>query len=430
MLSTFLVIFGLMLLNGVFAGAEIAVLSVRKTRLAELVAAKAHGAASVQWLRHSPERFLATVQIGITVVGTTAAAFGGEELAGSVGRWLVLHAPWLGRYATTVGLAFVVIVISVLEIVFGELVPKSLALRAADRYSLLVGPALRAMASVARPLVWTLTTLSNAVLRIFGDRTTFTETRLSPEEIQELVEEAGRVGSLDAKTSEIASRALDFRELTAMDVMVPRGAIVAVSRGADAAGLLQAIGESRFARLPVFDRSQDNYVGYISLKDAVRPAIAGAFTLDSILRPASFVPDTMRATELLRQMQTERQPISIVVDEGGEVVGLVTIEDLLEELVGEILSEQDTVAAALVREGDGSVIVPGNQPVREVNRALGLDLPEPAGYTTIAGLCIHLADERIPEVGAVLRLPDGTTLEVIEASPRRVRTVRLRPPAA
>ncbi|RYZ68109.1 MAG: DUF21 domain-containing protein, partial [Proteobacteria bacterium] len=203
-----------MVLNGVFAGAEIAVLSVRKTRLTELIEQNVGGARAVRWLRHEPERFLATVQIGITVVGTTAAAFGGEALAGEFGHWLAGHVPWLGPHAVKLGLVSVVAMISFLEIVVGELVPKSLALRSAERYSLLLGPALRLMSSVVKPAVWLLTRVSNVILRLFGDETSFSEARLSPEEIRELVEEAARVGSMDEKSSEIASRAIDFRELT------------------------------------------------------------------------------------------------------------------------------------------------------------------------------------------------------------------------
>src|SRR5687768_12497352 len=160
-----------MMLNGVFASAEIAVLSVRRTRLAELVDEGSGGARAVQWLRKQPERFLATVQIGITVVGTTAAAYGGASLAEGVAGWLRAHAPWVGGSAHRVAFALVIALVSFLEIVVGELVPKSLALRHAERLSLALGPMLRGMASIVKPLVWLLTAASNAVLRLFGDRT-------------------------------------------------------------------------------------------------------------------------------------------------------------------------------------------------------------------------------------------------------------------
>lgn len=180
MLFEVLLVLALMLLNGVFSAAEIAVLSVRKTRIAELSETGSRGARAVQWLRSKPERFLATVQIGITVVATTAAAFGGDSLAEDFAGWLSVRVPVLGDRTHNIALVLVIALVSFLTIVIGELVPKSIALRSAEPVSLILGPLLRAMASVVRPLVWVLTKASNVILRLFGDETSFTETRLSP----------------------------------------------------------------------------------------------------------------------------------------------------------------------------------------------------------------------------------------------------------
>ena len=423
MIGGLFVVVVLMLLNGVFAAAEIAVLSVRKTRLAELAAEGRRGAAAVSWLRAEPERFLATVQIGLTLIGTTAAAFGGEAVAHEVGASL-RGVPVLGAYAGSLGLVVVIAGISFLEIVVGELVPKSLALRMAERYALLLGPALRAMATAARPLVWLLTAASNVVLRLFGDKTSFTEARLSPEEIQELVEEAARVGSLDPRASEIASRAIDFQQLRAVDVMVPRSAVVMVARSATAAELARLLREARFSRLPVFDGSDENVVGYVTLRDLVGPALSGdAFALEAHVRPIKFAP----AVSLLKELQGDRTPLAMLVDEGGTVLGLVTVEDLVEELVGEILSENDPAPIQVRRDDDGSYLVQAGMPVHAVNRAIEFDLPESERYSTLAGLCI-LAAGHIPSEGEVVALPGGATLEVVEASARRVKLVRVRRP--
>ncbi|MBL8685364.1 MAG: HlyC/CorC family transporter [Myxococcales bacterium] len=423
----------LMLLNGVFAGAEIAVLTVRKTRLAELIDEKRAGASAVRWLRKQPERFLATVQIGITVVGTAAAAIGGERLAHAIGQKLA-GVPFVGHWLSKAGLLIVVVGITVLEVVVGELVPKSLALRSAERYALAMGPVLRVMASVVKPAVWALTGLSNLVLKLFGDKTSFTETRLSPEELQELVEEAARTGSLDAKSSEIASRAIEFRALTAFDVMVPRNRIVSVPRQCTEDELRAALEGRRYARLPVYDGSPENIIGYLAVKDlfARRTSALGpngadeacADTVSGVLRAVQFVPETLAAVTLLRRMQRERAPLVIVVDEGGAVVGLVTIEDLVEEIVGDISSEQDAPVRPLVLDAERAVELPGEMPIREVSRQLGLELLEPEEYTTVAGLCIYLARE-IPAIGATFTLADGSVLTVLDATPRKVRLVRL-----
>lgn len=429
MIGEMLIVAALMLLNGVFAAAEIAVLSVRRTRLSELAAEGRRGAGAVRWLREEPERFLATVQIGLTVIGTTAAAFGGESLAHHVGERL-REVPVLGRYAATLGLVVVIAGISFLEIVVGELVPKSLALRMAERYSLLIGPALRAMASVVKPLVWVLTAASNVVLRLFGDSTSFTEARLSPEEIQELVEEAARVGSLDKSASEIASRAIDFQELRAVDVMVPRSSVVTVSKDASQEEIERVTREARFSRLPVYDGTEENIVGYVTLRDLLGPALRGdRVSLEAHLRPIKFSPGNVHAVALLKELQSDRTPLAMLVDEVGTIVGLVTVEDLVEALVGDILSENDPAPIQVRREDDGSYLVVGGLPVHEVNRAIDFDLPESERYSTLAGLCIVLAGH-IPKNGEVVAVPGGVTLEVVEASPRRVKVVRVRRPPA
>lgn len=424
MTADLLIVLALMLANGVFAGAEIAVLTLRKTRLAELLEQRHSGAAAVEWLRRQPERFLATVQIGITVVGTTAAAFGGERIADEVGRTVFGGA---GPWAKGLGLLTVVLGISVLGIVVGELVPKSLALRHPERYALTMGPVLRLMAGLVKPAVWTLTAASNAVLRLFGDRTSFSEARLSPDELQELLAEASRTGLLDPQAGDIASRAIEFRHLRAVDVMVSRGRIVSVPLDADERTVREALRGRRFARLPIHEGNADNIVGYLAVKDLFARGSMGG----DLIRRARFVPETMTAVALLRRMQRERTPLVIVVDENGVVSGLITTEDLLEELVGEISSEQDAPLQPLALDPQGSVDLPGDLPLREINRQLGIELLEPDDYSTVAGLCLHLAG-RIPAPGAHWTLAGGLTLAVLEVTPRKVLAARLtvpRPPA-
>jgi magnesium and cobalt exporter, CNNM family len=423
------VIIALVLANGVFAGAEIAIISIRKTRLEQLVEEGRASARAVKQLREQPERFLATVQVGITVVGATAAAFGGAALAHRLAPYLAAVA-LLEPYAEPVALAIVVAIVSFLSLVFGELVPKSIALRASERYALLVARPLLALSQVARPIIWALTAVSNAVLRPFGDRTTFTEARLSVEEIEQLVHEAGKAGALDAPTAEIASRALAFRDLTAGDVMVPRSRVVALSRDAPQEDLKRMLLEEGRSRMPVYDGSLDEIVGYVMAKDLAAMAWERQLiVLDDLLRPVLFVPESAKAVHVLREMQRRRTQLAVVVDEHGGVAGILTLEDLVEELVGDILGEQEQPEALFQKEPGGTALVRGDAPIREVNRALDLDLAEGEGYTTIAGLCIALAGS-MPERGARLRAADGTQIEVVEASPRMVRLVRLWPPAA
>ena len=416
-----------MLANGFFAGAEIAVIAVRKTRLAQLVEEGRRGARAVAALREHPEQFLATVQIGVTVVSTTAAAFGGATFAAHLAP-LVRQVPGLAPYAEDLALAAVVVIVSYLSLVLGELVPKSLALRGAEPVALAIARPLLALSFIARPLVSLLTRSSNLVLAPFGDRTTFTEARVSMEELTQIVEEATRTGTLHAKAGEIASRAIGFGEVTAAEVMVPRGQIVAVRRDVTNEELRRILLEEGHARLPVHQGSLDEVVGYLVAREALALFSEGGLViLEDLIRPVHFVPEMARAVEVLREMQARRLHLALVVDEHGGVAGLVTLEDLVEELVGEIVGEAEEAAPWLVPEPGGSVLARGDAPIREVNRRLEPPLPEGEGYSTVGGLCIARAGG-IPAVGTRLDVPGGTMLEVTEATARRVLRVRITPP--
>lgn len=399
-------------------------MAFRKSRLRQLASEGNRRAHAVNALRESPDRFLATVQIGITVIATTAGAFGGSSVAVQLAG--LLERAGLSRsLAYDLALAGVVAAIAYLSLVLGELVPKSLALKHAERYSLAVGRPLLALSAIARPLVWLLTASSNLVLRLFRDRTSFSESRLSREELQQLVEDAAETGAVDARVSEIASRAFDLGDLEVGAIMVPRQEIVALPVRASSKEIKQLILEHGHSRLPVFEETLDQVLGFVLAKDL--------FTLDweqplvvlrDLLRPTYVVPETMHAIDLLKELQRRRTQIAIVVDEQGAVIGLVTIEDLVEELVGEILSEHETPPKLFEPQPDGSVTVQGSAGIHEVNRALDVELPEHAGVRTIGGLASALAGV-IPPAGTRLVVDDRIALEVVESSPRRVRRVRL-----
>jgi magnesium and cobalt exporter, CNNM family len=419
-----LIVLALMFANGLFAGAEIALLSVRKTRIAEYARRGDRRALAVKSLRSKPEHFLATVQIGMTVIGTTAAAFGGHSIAGSFEP--IFHDLGFGEYSNGTAFAFVIILIALLELVLGELVPKSLALRYSDRYSFFAARPLLVLSKIIRPIVWFVTGVSNLVLRLFRDRTTFTEARLSKDELQQLVEEAATTGSVDPRASEIASRALAYGDVTVAEVMVPRTRVVAMRRSAPPDEVQRMILEEGHSRMPVFEGSLDNIVGYVVARDVLALAWEkGLVVLEDILRPPYKVSDSTSALDLLREMQKRRVQMAVVSDEHG-LAGLITIEDLIEELVGDIFSEDDIPVTIVTREPGGTALAQGWAPVRKVNRELGVDLPVGKDRTTIAGLCMSLA-QAIPQAGEMLTTEDGTVLEIVEASPRRVRKVRIHP---
>jgi putative hemolysin len=428
MLAELSVILGLVLLNGLLAGAEIAIVSVNKIRLKQFVEQGRRGARAVDALRNQPERFFAAVQIGITVVGATVGAFGGATFAEHL-EPLVPRLPWVGTHTEGVSLALVVGVISILSLILGELVPKSLALRYAETYSLLMGPPILWLSSAARPVVWALTSCSNAVLSIFGDRTTFSETRLSAAELRELVDEAAQTGSLHPAAGEIAARALEFANLTAAEVMVPRTRIVAIEADATPDEVTQMTLEHGFSRFPIYRGQLDEIIGYVMVKDMLALAWEGKLiVLRDLIRPPYFVTEGTQAPTLLQQMRDQRTHLAIVVDEHGGTSGIVTIEDLVEELVGEIFSETAEVGPEpLTLLADGSVIVPGDTPIRDINRELDTELQASSLSSTIGGLCVTLAG-RVPRRGDALEAPDGTRFLIEAASERRVIRVQIWPP--
>jgi len=428
-LTELITILALILMNGVLAGSEIAIVSLRHTRLQQLVDANRVGAKTVSLLRAEPERFFATVQIGITVVTTTAAAFGGARMAKEF-EPLLRSLPLVGRNADGVALALVVVLVSFLSLVLGELVPKSLALRHGEGYALVVAKPIAALSRIARPIVWLLTAISNLILRPFSDRTNFSESRISKEELEQIVDEAAKAGAIHQHASELATRALDFDRLTLAEIMLPRARVDALPLHATMDQIRTFLLEERRSRIPIYDKSLDDIVGYVSAKDIVSLAWdGGPVVLSDLLRSVKFFPQTVSAIEVLRFMQRESQRIVIALDEHGVVSGMVTFEDLVEELVGNIFSEHEEAIPPLTREPDGSALVRGDTPIRDVNRELGIALDEPEGVTTVAGLSTALAGGGIPNPNARLAARDGSVLIVLEASAHVVKRVRIVPPS-
>lgn len=409
------------------SGAEIAVVSVRAARIHALAEDGSSAAKALERLRQNPERFLATVQIGITIVGAAAAAYGGSSVSRHLATLLEPFA-FIGEHADDVAFTLVVAGISYLSLVLGELVPKSLALRSSERYALLMSRPLLGLAYVATPMVWLLTKSSNVVLKPFRDSTNFIEARVSLEEVRHMVQEAAREGSVDRAAGEIVHRAIDFSGLTADDVMVHRRYVLSLPLDAPAERVKAAFVDSAHQRIPVHDGNVDHVVGYVSWRDVFERLVRGGdVKLAELLRPCRFVPETIPALNLLREMQQHRAQLAIVVDEHGGTAGLITLEDLVEELVGDIIGEHEKGQVEQIRrESAGVLVVQGTVAVRDVNRVLAAELLDEEEATTIGGLCVTLAEGRIPAAGETFTTDSGVSLEVVESSARRVRTVRVR----
>ncbi|HEV8247700.1 MAG TPA: hemolysin family protein, partial [Polyangiaceae bacterium] len=245
-------------------------------------------------------------------------------------------------------------------------------------------------------------------------------------ELQTLVEEAASSGALNQEAGDIASRAIDLGALRLAAIMVPRTAIVGLELGASREDILETLSKQPHTRYPVFGDEPDEIVGYVITRELYAALLSNRpMDLRQLSRSVPYLPETMQAIDALRSLQQARTPLGIVVDEAGGVAGLATIEDVTEELVGDILAEHDQPFSSVHPEARGSARVAGSTPIHEINRTLGLELPEASGYTTIAGLVVARA-ESIPTSGTLVELAPGISAEVLEATPRQVRWVRLR----
>jgi putative hemolysin len=420
-----LVLVALAILNGVFACAEIAILSVRKTRLRELAAEGHRAARTAIGLRDEPERFLATVQVGITVIGATSGAFGGAVLEQPMAA--VLRGLGFGEASTEVAFVVVVAVVSALTVVIGELVPKSLALRYSEPITLVMSGPLSLLSRIAAPVVWFLTKASNLLLRPLRDRTNFTEARLSREELAQLVDEATAAGALDKETGGIALRAIDLGGLKAYSVMIPRSAIVWLSLSTTEDAVMRVLRERPHARYPLLDQDRQP-MGYILAHELYDQLLEGAFDLRKLRRDIPTFHERAAAVEVLRSLQQARCEIGLIVDDTGVTTGLVSIEMLAEELFGEIVTEGEKLEASIVRTGEGVFDVRGDTPTHEVNRDLDLELPITSDASTMAG-CVLAAFGGFPPLGTRITLRGGVDAEVLEIARRRIVRVRLRLPS-
>jgi putative hemolysin len=428
MLHELLIVLALILANGFFSGAEMAIVASRRGRLrmlAEQGDAKAKAALD---LASSPDTFLPTVQVGITLVGTLAAAYGGDRLVGHMAAWIAAHAPpAIAAAATGIALSVFVALLSFFTLLFGELVPKRLALRHAEACARLAAPVMQWFSRLVRPLVWGMSTATSAVLFLLGQRKPEGPS-VSVDDIEHLLEAGRAEGVLQPVEQAVAVEALRLGERTVRDIMRPRIDLDALDVDTPPEEIIGAIAMAGYSRLPVYEGSLDHIVGYVFLKDVMRHSWMGwPIELKKMMHRALFVPETMPLDRLLGLFQKEKNQLAIVLDEYGGTEGLVTLEDVLEELVGEIHDEHRAARdQSFVKREDGSWLVDGSAGIEELAEHVGLRLDAgPRDYSTVSGLVLAQL-ERIPSPGDVTTW-QGLTIEVVDMDGRRIDKVLVRP---
>jgi putative hemolysin len=412
----------LVVLNAVFVAAEIALVTVRRSRLQQRVDEGDRAAAHVLRLRADPSRFLAVIQLGITFIGFLAAAFAGASIA--TGLETLLH-PTLGESAGVVALLVVTLAVSLVTIVFGELVPKRLGLAHAERLSRLFVRPVEALGVVLAPLVWALTKATNGVSRLLGIRDV-DEDQLTSEEIRILVERGGEQGVLEAEEEQMIGAVLELGQSRVHEVMIPRIAIVGLPESASLDQIVDTIVGEGHSRIPVYEETIDNIVGILYAKDLL-PYLKGVDSpppVRALVRTPLFVPESMLVDDLLHSLQRRKVHIAIVLDEYGGTAGLVTIEDLIEEIVGDIQDEYDVEEPMLVPLSDDEVRVDGRASVDDLAEHFDLVLDEAdrEEYDTVGGLIYHRIGG-VPKVGDRVDVMGRLTLTVEATDGRRVSKV-------
>jgi putative hemolysin len=419
----------LMIANGFFSASEIAVVSARRGRLQQRAEEGNQGAQTALDLAAEPNRFLATVQVGITLIGTFAAAFGGDVLADPLARALE---PYLGAYAPSVALLLVVLLITYLSLILGELVPKRLALQGAEGMAAAVAPIMRLISQLAAPVVWFLTVSTELVLRLLG-RHHHTAEQVTEEDVLSLVREGTEGGTLEAEERELIERVFNFTDATARSIMTPRTEIFAVPYDLPFKEIVARVIESEYSRIPVYRGSIDTIEGVLYAKDLLRATQQAALSheqpqLATLIRPPTFVLEHQRVSTVLQQFKQTRTHLALILDEYGQVEGLITLEDVLEELMGDIADEYDEVGTMVVRRADGSMLVDGLLSYADAEHHIGLparaEVAHLPPFETVAGLLLALF-ERIPATGETITL-NNWHFEVVDMDGVRIDKVLIR----
>ncbi len=414
----------LVLLNGVFAATEIALVTIRRSRIQQLID-EGHGAAvRVQRLKDNPGRFLAVIQIGINFLGFLASAFAAVSLVDGMATWLETFQPLQG-VANAIALIVVTSLLTIFTIIFGELVPKQIGLAHAERVAMSTSRFIDFLGVIFGPLVGFLTWTTRRISRLFGADVAADE-RISAEELRLIIEQGGEQGILEAEEEQMINAVIELGSRRVHEVMVPRIAIAAITASATFDEAIETIIEHGHSRIPVYEESVDEILGILYAKDLLpilRDPSGPRPDLRGLLRTPVYIPESMTVDDLLHEFQRRKVHIAIVLDEYGGTAGLVTIEDLLEEIVGEIQDEYDEEEPMVVRLSEDEARVDGRASVDDLADLFdsNLGLEDEDEYDTVGGLIYHRIGG-VPSPGDRVDV-DGLILTVETTDGRRVGKV-------
>ncbi|WP_394265064.1 hemolysin family protein [Bergeyella zoohelcum] len=421
----------LILLNGFFVAAEFSIVKVRYSQI-QLKAAEGNSMAKqAEDIIKNLDAYLSATQLGITLA-SLALGWVGESALHHIIEDIFIRMGMVVDNATvtTVSLVLSFLIITVMHIVFGELVPKSIAIRKSESTTLIIAAPLKLFYNIFRPFIWLMNGISNAFLRLIKIHPVSEHEIHSTEELQLLVKQSADSGAIEEENYEIIKNAFDFTDHTAKQVMVPRQNILSIDIDEPIEDIINTIMESGYSRVPVYENSIDNIIGIFYVKEIIREYIQrkGNLTHDDLrdkMREAFFVVGSKKISDLLKTFQLKKQHLAIVIDEFGGTEGIITLEDILEELVGEIQDEEDEEANVVDQVSENTYWVQATQPLDEINEHLpkGFPLSEEGEFNTLAGYILHdLAD--IPEENQEFSL-NGYECKILKMNNKSVEVVEL-----
>jgi putative hemolysin len=419
------ILLALILANGIFSGTELAVVSARRGRLQQRADDGDAGAAAALKLQEDPNRFLSSVQIGITLIGTLTGVFGGASIASTL-EVPLRNIPALAPYAPSIALTTVVLIITYLTLVLGELVPKRLALQNAEGIARAMAIPMTLIARISSPVIWLLSISTQLVLRLLG-QSNVPEERVTEEDIRQMVREGAEGGEVEPHEQQIIERLFLATDRAVRTIMTPRRDVYMLEADATLNQVMPEVIESGFSRFPVYEKEPDQIIGMVHVRDMLKlmQTQGREATVRQTMSPPLYVPENSQAMALLPLFRKSQRHLAIVVGELGGIEGVVTLEDVLEEIVGEIPDEYDELDdPSIIRREDGSLLVDGVLPINEVRTLLQVDeLPGEQTYRfdTLAGFVISLIGH-IPTVGEYVNWQNWK-FEVVDMDGLRVDKV-------
>ena len=410
----------LIAINALFACTEIAVISLNEEKYKRRAAEGDKRASYLVKLMHRPARFLATIQVGITLAGFLASAFAASSFSGPLVEWLIsLGVSIPADTLSTICIIVITLILSYFTLVFGELVPKRIAMQRSEKIARRFGPFIYYISKITAPIVWLLTVSTNGILRILGINPHDNAQNVTEEEIKILVDLGEQKGAIEPQEGELIDNVLELGDTTVVEIMTPRTSLEVLWNKQSRQQWKDSICKNGYSRYPVCDKDEDDIIGILHVRD-----LLCSEDEQVKLHKANFVPETTEAYVVLRQMLRNKSHMYVVVDEYGGVSGVVTLEDILEEIVGEIEDEHDHELPFIIQDEAGVFTVRGDTDIGTLGDAIGVSLPE-GDYDTLGGL-IFSQMSAVPDDGTTPQLDiGGVHIQVTEIKDRRIVSAKI-----